>query len=584
METKGNSGVQVLQAGNGEGDSLPWERRRTPVALTIDHGNWSDLPLEKVDWDIALLEPTERLFRLLQEGAIRATFFVAMEQYLWLADHLPAIAGRIGAQLQKAVGLGHDVQLYLHPMNGERQSEATHLGRSATSEKIADSIRRQKSALEDLLQPVAAGYRVGCVRISPGQVQPFEPLSGALLSSGITSDSSVLAGDVDPARGWDFSHAYRRAEPYLADLLDPQLKAIPAEEKLLELPIFTYKGGRRWLIDGAGANRLANRLIKFERRAHHHKPEQLSSLRARMRGVANVAYVKTGSLRLWISRLIPRQMLYHMLLPAPHPPHRRSYVVQGHVEGDLDCHALAAGFRRLREEMQAEFVTISELAQLALDDLASTRRQREAELDAQVAHNAASVMSEQRNARQSYRLQEMIPRDAADVLDFGCGAGYWSARIAASCPWMSVVGVDGGAPFIEKAIKQYGSDRVRFLVGDFAQLPVDDASFDCVYADNTLEHSFDVDAVLREILRVLRPGGVLVAAFPLDGLNPNANCPDHNWKTTAQQALLRVRRGGFVEVTGNAVDSLTTFGTDPFPPALDQMFYLSARRPPSGPS
>jgi len=576
--------VQVLQAGNDEGDSLPRERRRTPVALTIDHGIWSDLPLEKVDWNTALLEPTERLFRLLQESAIHATFFVAMKQYLWLADHLPEIASRMGTQLQKAVGLGHDVQLYLHPMNGVRQSEATHLARSATDEKMADSIRGQKRALEDLLQPVAAGYRVECVRISPDQVQPFEPLSTALLSSGIPSDSSVLAGAVDPAKGWDFSHAYRRAEPYFADLLDPQLKAIPAEEKLLELPIFTYKGGRRWLIDGAGANRLANRLIKFERRALHHKSELPSSLKAKMRGVANVAYVKTGSLRRWVSRLIPRQMLYRLLLPAPHPALRRYYVMQGHVEGRFDCHALAAGFRRLREEMQAEFVTISELARLALDEFGSTRRTREAELDAQVADNAAGVMSELRNGGQSYRLQEMIPRDAADVLDFGCGAGYWSARIAALCPWMKVVGIDGGAPFIEKAIKQYGSDRVRFLVGDFAQLPLDDASFDCVYADNTLEHSFDVDAVLREILRVLRPGGVLVAAFPLDGLNPNANCPNHNWKTTAQQALLRVRRGGFVEVTGNAVDAVTTFGSDPFPPALDQMFYLSARRPPSGPA
>lgn len=78
---------------------------------------------------------------------------------------------------------------------------------------------------------------------------------------------------------------------------------------------------------------------------------------------------------------------------------------------------------------------------------------------------------------------------------------------------------------------------------------------------------------------MLRPGGALVAAFPLDALNPRTDCDNHTWKTTREQAMVRLRRAGFVALEADVVDTLKRLGAAPFPPALDQMLYIRARKP-----
>jgi ubiquinone/menaquinone biosynthesis C-methylase UbiE len=74
----------------------------------------------------------------------------------------------------------------------------------------------------------------------------------------------------------------------------------------------------------------------------------------------------------------------------------------------------------------------------------------------------------------------------------GCAAGYWSELIARDHPWMQVIGVDYGEPFIRKGKTRYRRDNLEFLRADFSAMPFADHSFDVVYADNTLEHAFDV--------------------------------------------------------------------------------------------
>ena len=99
---------------------------------------------------------------------------------------------------------------------------------------------------------------------------------------------------------------------------------------------------------------------------------------------------------------------------------------------------------------------------------------------------------------------------------------------------MHVVGVDVGEEFIAAAQERYGSDRVAFTVADFTSLPFEDGAFDCVYADNSLEHAYDVDASVREATAFCRTGGVLVAAIPSDARNPANACDNHTWKTLAR--------------------------------------------------
>jgi ubiquinone/menaquinone biosynthesis C-methylase UbiE len=187
-------------------------------------------------------------------------------------------------------------------------------------------------------------------------------------------------------------------------------------------------------------------------------------------------------------------------------------------------------------------------------------------------------MGDERNTAPSDHLQAMIPSAATDILDLGCGAGDWSARIASQRPWTHVTGVDIGKDFISAASERHGCARVSFCVADFAALPFSDSTFDCVYADNSLEHAWDVDATLREVRRVLRPNGVLVAAIPSDARNPDAICDNHTWKTEPWDVWRRLTTAGLSEIEIDERDLYREMGQPPFPPSRDQMMFVAAWR------
>lgn len=95
-------------------------------------------------------------------------------------------------------------------------------------------------------------------------------------------------------------------------------------------------------------------------------------------------------------------------------------------------------------------------------------------------------------------------------LDVGCGTGNSYAREFLR-RGISYVGVDV-SPDAVTAARAAGIDA--HVIGDAAELPFADQSFDLVLCIEVFEHLFSPHLAAREILRVLRPGGRLVASTP----------------------------------------------------------------------
>jgi SAM-dependent methyltransferase len=96
------------------------------------------------------------------------------------------------------------------------------------------------------------------------------------------------------------------------------------------------------------------------------------------------------------------------------------------------------------------------------------------------------------------------------VLDLGCGAGHVSFAVAPRAG--AVVAYDLSAEMlavVARAAAERGFANIETRQGVAEQLPFDDASFDCVLSRYSAHHWRDVEAALREVARVLKPGGIV---------------------------------------------------------------------------
>jgi len=98
--------------------------------------------------------------------------------------------------------------------------------------------------------------------------------------------------------------------------------------------------------------------------------------------------------------------------------------------------------------------------------------------------------------------------DDLEVLDLGCGGGLMSEAYARH--GARVTGVDPSSVSLEvaRAHARESGLSIRYAPGRGEALPFPNASFDLVSCCDVLEHVDDLDAVIRQIARVLRPGGI----------------------------------------------------------------------------
>ena len=93
------------------------------------------------------------------------------------------------------------------------------------------------------------------------------------------------------------------------------------------------------------------------------------------------------------------------------------------------------------------------------------------------------------------------------VLEIGCGCGSEAERFVRAGAYYTAVDLTNAALSITRRRFQLANMEGRFVQGDAENLPFPDSSFDFVYSHGVLHHTPDTPRAIREVHRVLSPGG-----------------------------------------------------------------------------
>jgi ubiquinone/menaquinone biosynthesis C-methylase UbiE len=165
---------------------------------------------------------------------------------------------------------------------------------------------------------------------------------------------------------------------------------------------------------------------------------------------------------------------------------------------------------------------------LIIDDPAHVRSQYLTEENLETRRSVWHPTADGRDPT-TMALDAIVAEQPIRVLEVGPGTGGFAGRVAAALPGVRLTALDQSARFVELT-RARGVDARE---GDVQDMPFGDEAFDVVAALWMLYHVPDVNRALAEIRRVLKPGGLFVAATNGDG----------------HLADLRVEAGGSPEVT-----------------------------------
>jgi ubiquinone/menaquinone biosynthesis methyltransferase len=107
-------------------------------------------------------------------------------------------------------------------------------------------------------------------------------------------------------------------------------------------------------------------------------------------------------------------------------------------------------------------------------------------------------------------------------VDLACGTGDIAFLLAGKYPDARISGLDITKPMLDRARRRNTFANVRFLNCDMGCLPMASGSVDIVTGSYALRNAPDLDAVIGEVARVIKPGGV--GAF-LDFSKPGSRVP-----------------------------------------------------------
>lgn len=131
------------------------------------------------------------------------------------------------------------------------------------------------------------------------------------------------------------------------------------------------------------------------------------------------------------------------------------------------------------------------------------------------------------------------------VLEIGFGEGYGTYSLAETA--REITGIDVSSALVEHARSKYQKENLYFLKYDGGRLPFPDGSFEVALNSQVVEHVKDYMGFIKELYRVLKPGGVALVATPnrmmmIDGVNP------YHYKEFSAKELDTALRKVFAEV------------------------------------
>ncbi len=112
----------------------------------------------------------------------------------------------------------------------------------------------------------------------------------------------------------------------------------------------------------------------------------------------------------------------------------------------------------------------------------------------------------------AYEYALSFIQENANVLEVGCGEGYGTFFLSKHAK--KVTGIDVDEDSILDARKKYEGNNCSFQKYDGFTIPFDDSSFDLIVSFQVIEHVQNVDRYLKEIKRVLKPGGTFLLTTP----------------------------------------------------------------------
>jgi ubiquinone/menaquinone biosynthesis C-methylase UbiE len=158
----------------------------------------------------------------------------------------------------------------------------------------------------------------------------------------------------------------------------------------------------------------------------------------------------------------------------------------------------------------------------------------------------ARLMERETRPANAFVLAQLGPGPEDDVLEIGCGTGRCLERLARRGPTARAAGIDPSDVMVRIATRRLRREiargRVEVRRAEAAQLPFEPARFDAALAVHVLYFWPDPKVELREIRRILRPGGVLVLGFRPDDPGARSSLPEavYHLRSAAEvEALLR---------------------------------------------